>query len=172
MKIEGNFRIAASRFVLGAVCLFLTRGLCAQSVNTSAPPSANHLGLNGTRADYSGYGAGGEEQAPSGKPTAAVVVARDSRAGPLNTVAAGFKGTDAAKNRVGTPRGAATDEGVEGRTEYVVTGDCAKEVRAGKDFECSGPDRNHLICRGGIRLSYSASCATWRVRGGPDLRLK
>lgn len=48
------------------------------------------------------------------------------------------------------------------RVELVLPGRCIETMRPGKNFECKGPDKEHMICRG-IMLTYRADCAEVHV---------
>lgn len=48
------------------------------------------------------------------------------------------------------------------RVELVVSGPCVKAIKPGRNFECKGPDKDHMTCRG-ILVSYESSCAQIHV---------
>ena len=48
------------------------------------------------------------------------------------------------------------------RVELVLPGRCIQAMKPGKNFECKGPDKEHMLCRG-IMLTYKADCAEVHV---------
>jgi hypothetical protein len=48
------------------------------------------------------------------------------------------------------------------RVELVLPGRCIESMKPGKNFECKGPDKDHMLCRG-IMITYKADCAEVHV---------
>ena len=48
------------------------------------------------------------------------------------------------------------------RVELVLSGRCIETIERGRNFECRGPDKDHMACRG-IVLTYKPSCAQLHV---------
>lgn len=43
------------------------------------------------------------------------------------------------------------------RVELVLPGPCVEAISPGKNFECRGPDKEHMTCKG-IILKFSPAC--------------
>lgn len=52
--------------------------------------------------------------------------------------------------------------GGEQHVDLVIKRPCISNIAMGSDFECRGPDKNHLLCKG-IVLTYTPSCAMLEV---------
>lgn len=54
------------------------------------------------------------------------------------------------------------------RIDYVIGPACITKLAVGRNFECRGPDNDHLSCRG-VAITFISSCERIEVgRGGND----